>query len=483
MTQTPTQRLQELARLLSESGDQDAVQKARDLLAVYTKTDPVAGKKKPTKDVFKDRWLRARKPAPAGTRQIFYDLAMPNFAFIVTDKSTPHAIGSFYLCTRFPGDKNPVKRKIGDYPAMPLATAREIAREWLQDIKAGIDPKAKAADRLAEEAARRADTFAAVFAEFADEHLSTLASGKEIRAAFKRRVFPVWQNKPITDITHSDIYSLLRAVKKDAPILANRLHSYLSTFFKWARKAGKITTFPMHAIDKLTKEQSRDRALTDTEIRLVWRACDDFGPFGRAIKLMLLSGQRRNEVSELPWREIDRKQKTWTIPRERTKTDKAHEIPLSDLALSIIGDQPKDAKGKAIGTFVFTTSDDAAKGVAISGWSKVKRKLDAAVAKLAEQESEETGEPVTVGAWHLHDLRRSCATNLAKLHIEREVLKKILNHATSGKKDVTDVYDRYNRETETRAALNAWADRLAQIVSGTDDDGGNVVKLPVRGGK
>jgi len=167
--------------------------------------------------------------------------------------------------------------------------------------------------------------------------------------------------------------------------------------------------------------------------------------------VMLLTGQRRTEVGEMAWGEVDFDNKVWRLARDRTKADRAHEVPLSDVTLSVIADCPR------LGDFVFTATGRTP----IVGWGSAKGKLD---------------ELAPAPEWHLHDLRRTCATFLAKLGTDRIVISKILNHAEAG---VTSIYDRHRYDAEARQALNLWANRLTAIVEGGD---GNVVQfMPARG--
>src|SRR2546421_1707707 len=145
-----------------------------------------------TKRDFTDRFLKAIKPAEPGKRIILHDAQIPGFGIRVTERSAEENKGSFVLVTRFPGSTNPVPRRIGDYPAMSLAKARQIAREWREDLRQGVDPKSKEAER------RREDTFAAVFLAFADDHLSTLRTGTGVRRAIERHVVERWGHRPVS---------------------------------------------------------------------------------------------------------------------------------------------------------------------------------------------------------------------------------------------------------------------------------------------
>jgi integrase len=427
---------------------------------------------------FTDRFLKALKPAVPGKRYITYDAQIPGFGIRVTDRCAEEIKGSFVLVTRFPGSTNPAPRRIGDYPAMSLTKAREIARAWREDIRQGIDPKIKEASLRREQERQRANTFTAVFATFADDHLSTLRTGRDVVKAVENHVFPPWGDRPISEIRRADVNELVRALRKDAPVQANRLLAYLKTFFSWAVDQEMLEASPAASVKRPTKENKRDRVLSEGEIRAIWHACGELGAFGRAIRLMLLTGQRRNEIGRMTWVEIDVKQKIWTLARERTKADRAHEVPLSDLALSVIAECPK------LGGFVFTTGrnepakkDTEAKLKPISGWSKAKKRLDQLALQKVQAVESEQGAQHALADWHLHDLRRTCATYLAKLGTDRIVISKILNHAEGG---VTGVYERHRYDDEKRRALDAWAARLTGIIEGTET--GNVVSLAMARG-
>jgi integrase len=410
---------------------------------------------------FTDRFLKAIQPAEAGKRVIIYDAQIPGFGIRVTDKCSPEVKGSFVLVTRFPGSRNPVPRRIGDYPAMSLAKAREIAREWREDIRQGIDPKVKETERRREEERRRADTVEAAFGVYADERLSTLRTGDEVKRAIKNHVLGMWGARPISEIRRADVADLIRSLRKSAPIAANRTLSYLKTFLSWCANEELIEASPASAIKRPSKEVKRDRVLTDVEIRAIWAACGELGVFGGPIKMMLVTAQRRSEVGEMGWREIDRDQKLWRLARERTKADRAHEVPLSDSALVILDETPK------VSEFVFASGRSSG---AVNGWSKAKHRLDQlAAAKLKEFAPETGGE---LPEWRLHDLRRTAATHMAKLGVDRVVIGKVLNHAEA---EVTAVYDRHRYDREKRLALELWAQRLEQIVQGRA--GGEVVQL------
>jgi integrase len=420
-----------------------------------------------------DDALRKRGIDPQKSRPIVWDAQVPNFGVRLTDSRPPQL--SFVLVTRFPGGNSPVPRQIGGYPAVELAKARHIAREWREDIQKGVDPKSKAdavrrvadADRR-EEARRAKNTFDAAFSAYCEEHLSKLRTGSVVDGVIKKHVLPVLGTRSLSEITRSDANELLKRIAKATPTHARRIRSYLQTFGRWAEDDERIAESPFANLRRLGKETPRERVLSDLEIRAIWSASAQLGAFGRAFRLMLVTGQRRSEVGDLDWREIDEAKRLWTLPRGRTKADREHEVPLSDVALSILEECPR------FGEHVFATRAPRARDgepkpkastTPLSGWSKAKSRLDelalAEIRKLTGDDKAELTE------WHLHDLRRTCATFLARLKVERIVISKVLNHAEGG---VTQVYDRYAYQPEKRRALVAWSNALSNIVEGRPFD-------------
>ena len=385
---------------------------------------------------FTDRFLRSIKPAAPGKRKLDYDAQVPGFGIRVTEHSKPHDLGSFVLVARFPGSPNPTARRIGTYPAMSLSDARRIARDWRDDLARGIDPKKKAADLQRQEARRRADTFRAAFDVFAEDHLKTLRTGAAVRRTVEKQVFPAWGDRPLAEIRRADLQELLRARRKQAPIGGNRLLSFLKKFFSWAVDQDLIEASPAAALKKPSRETARDRVLTDDEVRSVWLACDD-GVFGRIVRLLLLTGQRRGEVAEMRWTELDLQRQLWSLPRARTKSNRGHTVPLCDAAIAILDACP------CTSAYVFAGRRN---DTPIVGFAKAKERLD--------KRSGVTG-------WRLHDLRRTAATNIARLGVDRLVISKLLNHSETS---VTGIYDRFNYEDAKRHAVSLWARRLEVIV-------------------
>jgi integrase len=286
----------------------------------------------------------------------------------------------------------------------------------------------------------------------------------------RRVLLPIWDMKPITEIGRKDVIRVVYELHDSGkPIAANRLLSYVKKFFSFALQRGLIEASPAALVKKPGEERTRDRVLNDQELCAIWRACDQVGAFGRAFKFMLTTAQRRSEVGSLCWREIDWNARQWLLPASRTKAMREHLLPLSDLALQILDTAPRQ------GDFVFSTRGARP----LSGWGKAKAKLDALAAAELRNIVAEDGEDntsVTFPEWNLHDLRRSAATNMGKLGVDRFIVARILNHADS---EVTAIYDRHRYDREKRDAMDRWAARLLSIIgSGAADR--NVVQLTAK---
>ena len=248
-------------------------------------------------------------------------------------------------------------------------------------------------------------------------------------------------------------------VDRGAPVAANRVIAVLRRLYGWAIERGCVALSPVDRVKAPTAEVSRDCVLDDAEIRLAWQALESVGwPFGAVGQLLLLTGARRTEVSEMRWAEIDITAKTWTIAKERSKNGVAHMIPLSDTAIEILNDL-KRVKSKD--DFVFTFGR-----VSVSGFAHKKLEIDAAIAAV-------NGAPIP--SWTYHDLRRTTASGMAGMGIAPHVVEAVLNHKNGTIKGVAAIYNRYSYATEKRGALDGWARRLEAIVAG--EASSNVVEF------
>ena len=368
-----------------------------------------------------------------------------------------------------------VRETLGTAAMIPnVAEARSRARESLQKVQAGINPveekkqfkqAAKSvAERIPKSIGEAVDLFLSRYAE-RNTKLSTYSETKRV---LEHDVKRVWGSQVINEISRRDVIALLdNIVDRGAAVQANRTFAVLRRFFNWTVEREIIPSSPLAGLRAPTAEAARDRALTDHEIHLFWVGCDRLGwPFGPMFKLLLLTAQRRDEVGGAEWSEINLHEHVWTIPRERAKNDRTHEVHLSELAVDIVNHLPKISRPRA-GTegsaYLFTTNGERP----VSGFSRAKNRLDRLMLDMLRAELEETGRNANkaeVGGWILHDLRRTAATGMAKLNIAPHVVDRILNHVSGTIRGVAAVYNRHAYLEERKAALEAWGRYVENLV-------------------
>lgn len=342
-----------------------------------------------------------------------------------------------------------------------LDEARKWAHSIVQQCAAGVDPREE--ERRARAKAQATDSllFANVVALFMERHAKNNRSWPDTASIFKVHVLPKWGSRAITDIKRVDVAKLLDTVEDRTSIYrANRVLAAVRKLFNWAAVRGMIENSPVGLGMTRSGEESRDRYLDVREIRLVWKAAEAIGyPAGTLYQLLLVTGQRRSEVAAMRWDEISRSDKLWTLKKERTKASREHLVPLSDLALKLIGSSTGCAD------YVLSTRD----GRPISGFSKWKKDLDAKVLELAREEAEaHQCQFRPVPYWRLHDLRRTVGTQMEELSIPPHIVGSVLNHSPRGYKGITSVYTRGDLVYERRQALTTWARFLSLLVDASD---------------
>jgi integrase len=337
-----------------------------------------------------------------------------------------------------------------------------MAQEAMRTAQGGDDPgRAIAHQRPVR------DTVEKLAAEFIEKHAKVKnRDWRKTEGIFRLDVLPAWGKREMRSISRRDCIELLdAAVARTSPVTANRTRAAVHKFLTWAVGRDIIDGNPMSNVPRPGEESSRDRYLSDDEIRLFWRACDDLGPaYGAWWRLHLLTGQRRDEVRFARWEDIDMTTKVWTVHADIAKNEIANEVPLSTLALEILDAiRPRSASG-----FIFpaTTGSD---GPAAD--HHVKAKLDRAMAaQLAEGEA--------IPHWQRHDLRRTASTGMARLGIAPHIIEKVLNHSKGEVSGVAAVYNRHGYLPEKRQALETWATHLRGVIDPAA--GENVVALPGR---
>ena len=377
---------------------------------------------------------------PGADRREIPDGHMPSLYLIVQ----PSGARSWAVRYRHHGQSR--KHTLGSYPAIDLKAARALAGTALRAVAEGRDPgREKFLARTA-----KADSVDHVVEEFLERHVRRSNRPRTVQGTerlLRQHVLPHWRGRLMHEITRRDVLDILdRVVDGGAPIAANRVHAAVRKFFNWAVARDILAASPCAGVKPPTAERARDRVLSDVELRFVWQATDKLsGTFGPLVKLLALTGQRRDEVARMRWDELDLDARLWTLPAERTKNSKPHEIPLSNAALAALQNVPNIAGSP----FVFATNGGASP---VSGYSDGKRRLDALL-------------PADMPAWRLHDLRRTCASGLARLGINLPVIEKVLNHSSGSFAGIVGVYQKHSFADEKRQALEAWGRHVDSLVS------------------
>ena len=246
---------------------------------------------------------------------------------------------------------------------------------------------------------------------------------------------------------------LLRRIKNDnGPVAANRARASLSGMFGWAIAEGYCKLNPVTGTNQ-NKEQARERVLTDDEIARIWKSCGD-DDYGHIVKLLLLTGQRRQEIGALRWSEVQ--DDTIALPKERTKNDRPHDVPLSAAAMAIISEARQGQReGGQDSDLCFGRGKNG-----FNNWSEAKAALDARSA---------------VTGWRLHDLRRTCVTGMNDLKIKPHIVEVVVNHASGFRAGVSGTYNKAAYADEKREALDRWAQHVLVLLA--QADGANVVSM------
>ncbi len=376
--------------------------------------------------------------------------------------------GARSWAVRYRHHGRPTKLTLGPYPRLGLGEAREAARETLGIVSIGTDPTA---DRVTMARLRRlpaadnARTFEAVLDRFiAAQKAKGRRSAEAQKALLDKDATAFWRRRQIADITAADVVERIEAmVGRGAPVNAARFRATVSKLFSYAVKAQLRPDNPANATESPVdaKSRQRKRRLDDAELALVWKAAGQLGyPFGSAVQLLILTGQRRNEVCAAPRGEFDLERKAWTLPPERVKNGVEHLVPLSTAACDLVAGLPV-VEGE--GDYLFTTSGDAP----ISGFTKAMARLNARVTALNNGKA--------LAHWTLHDLRRTLSSGWARLRIPTEITEKALNHTSGSFGGVAGVYNVHEYEDERREAMEAWARYVMAVVDGKPPQ--NVVSL------
>jgi integrase len=403
---------------------------------------------------FTDRGLKAIKP-PAKPLQIdYFDESLPGFGMRIGYQGRR----SWIVLYRVNGKKGRVT--IGRADVLPLADARDKARETLKMAAKGDDPA------RAKQEAREAPTFAEAVTRYVNEYAKP-APGRAGKVTWRkderlllRNLVPGIGTKKAGAVTSADIKrELAKLVARGAPVEANRTLEVVRKLFAWAIEQEIVAANPAAAIKKPAEEKPRDRVLTPDELQTLWHALDAAPLLIRsAFRIMLLAVQRRGEVMRMRWSDIDRREKFWNIPAEFTKTKTPYRVPLTPAVMNILAEIEKADLSPV---WVFP----AASGKTFIPESSLTRPFRQIV-KDAE-----------IVGFVPHDILHTTTSLMAAMGITEFDIAKVRHHAPAGAKKTSSArYNHYQYDSEKRRALDLWSRRLFQIIEGKPA-ASNVIEL------
>jgi integrase len=375
-------------------------------------------------------------PTPAKD-VVYWDSGCPGFGV----KVTPKGRKVFIVLYRGAGSRLR-KYTIGPYGRVTLHQARMAALKIFAARTDGRDPAAE------KQLARRrlvADRVDELIELYIAEHVSETRSAREISRLLRREVIPTWGTRSAHEIGKREVIELVQdVVARGAPSAANKLLKLIKTFFGWCVGRAILEASPAQGLSSPAREKARDRVLSDAELTSIIAAARQMNrPYGAIVELLALTGQRREEVAQLTWDELDLAKKIWTIPASRTKNAKPHMVHLSKQSVAVVMRMPK------LGMFVFSLSGTRP----FQSFGKLKRELD-----------KRSG----VSDWRLHDLRRTCVSGMARLGIPPHVADKVLNHQGGTISGVAAVYQRHEFLSQRKEALDRWGAHVEGLLKNAE---------------
>jgi len=371
---------------------------------------------------FTDTFLKNLKVKDS--RYEVFDALLPGFGVRVASSGTK----SFVVFGR-EGNRR-TRATLGQYPVMSLSEAREAARDALKLMKDGTY-----------HSTRQIACYEDVLLEWYNRDQRPKKSFKQVERAMSAYVTPKLRGRDLAKTNRKDLIAIIDAVADSGALTqAARLRSYISRLYNWSTERGIIDVNPAINLPKVFVEQSRDRVLSERELILIWHATETLTPqFRVIIRLLILTGQRKSEVSGMKWSELNFKEGIWTIPTERSKNAQAHTVHLTS---PVIAELMRIQRSSEL---VFTTTGETP----VSGFSNIKKKLDMSSG---------------VENWRLHDLRRTFATiTTEKLGCSPNIVDLILNHQTGTLSKVAKIYQRGTYLNERKNTMDAWANHIVGL--------------------
>lgn len=367
----------------------------------------------------------------------------------------------------------PRRFTLGKVEGIRLEDARALALDIRAKVLKGGDP-AEERKAAAREVKRPRLTLELALDRYDEDQERRKVVGRVgVLSALRRHLLSRLPNSLLIDLDRRAVVEAIEALEgDDKPGAAQALRSHASTFLKWCADRGLVPANPLqgYRAPRSTRAQriaQPGRELSDAEVGWVWTAAGSpnvSDAFGRLLRILILTGQRRTETSRMKWSDLTEDRSLWRIPAQETKNGIAHEVPLPPLARQILNGAQR-FKGC---DYVFTTGGE----VSISGWSKLEKRLRAQIDEDAAKRASTDGTPDKMGHWTLHDLRRTFRSGLSRMGVEPDVAEIMLNHRPE---TLRAIYDRDPRMAARIDAAERWANHVGAIV---DPDGrSNVVQM------
>jgi integrase len=337
------------------------------------------------------------------------------------------------------------KIRIGDLAKLNVDQARKIALKHFGTILNGTDPQAV---KEAERAELARPIFEAAVQKYLDAQRDRVRPKSLIAMQMYLsgpRYFPNMHKLLLHTVTRDHIApNLTRIAANSGTASSSRSRAILSSFFAWCMTEGMCASNPVLLTAPPDENESRERVLTNAELVAIWNACGGADDYSKIVRLLILTGARRQEIGGLRWSEVDFEEGTVTIPAERAKNGRTHIMRVPEAALAIIRSVPRrEGRDQLFGE----------RGDGYRIWAHAKAKLD-----------ERLG--ASVQAWTVHDIRRTFATYCGDvIKVDPHVVEALLNHVAKKTRDA-QTYNRATYSDERADALESWAKHVANLVAG-----------------
>jgi integrase len=400
-----------------------------------------------------DRFVQSAKTTLI-QEDFFDENAKTRGLFLRVSRAGRKTWGLFYSR---PGDGKRARINFGTYPTISLAKARTYALEAHQSLEGGRDPRDVAAEQAA-----KALTVAGLIDKWLEQHARPeLRSAAEIERRLAKNVTPHVGTVKITNITKAHMTQAVDTVlERGRRTEARCVFEDFRAVVRWAVGKGLLANNPFEGMKAPNGGGPRTRTLSHAEIKTVWNGLPTVlarsKTCQRIVRLCLLTGQRLGEVAGMERSEMDLAGRTWTIPKERSKNKRAHEVPLSDAAVGVIEEALADI-GKE-DRWLFPAKDGEG--------SLAIEVVDKTIKRALQPDEDHPLGRFGVAPFTPHDCRRTVLNELAKMGTMPIVIGAVANHLSVTKANVTFAnYVHYDYAKEKREALDAWAQRLVGIVA------------------